>query len=222
MNLIFFGPPGSGKGTYASRVAPQLGIVQISTGDLLRAEVAAGTVLGKHAKSYMDKGDLVPDNVVINMLEERLRKFDCRNGFILDGFPRTIEQALKLEKIAKIDLVVKFNLPEDMIIQKSLARRSCEKCGKIYNIADIKVGKVQLPPLLPKKEGICDDCGGRLVQRKDDNEKVIRERLDVYKNQTNPLLDYYNKKNLVREIDVIGSPDIMVPIITEEIKKNMK
>jgi len=221
MNLIFFGPPGSGKGTYASRVGPKLGIAHISTGDLLRA-ARDDPKYGETIRHYQDTGGLVPDDITIKMLKERIRMDDCKKGFILDGFPRTIPQMQALEKIAKIGLVVNFNLPERMIIQKTLARRICEKCGKIYNIADIRVGKVHLPPLLPKKEGICDDCGGKLIQRKDDNEATIKDRLNVYKNQTSPLIEYYNKKKLITTIDVIGSPDIMVPIIIREIKKHVK
>ena len=219
MNLVFFGPPGCGKGTYASRVSVKLGIVQIATGDMFRAEVAAGSKLGKLADSYMKKGLLIPDEVTIKMLKERIAKPDAKKGVILDGFPRTIEQMKALEKIMKIDLVIEFYLPEKMLIEKALARRICEKCGQVYNIADIRVGKIHLPPLLPKNKGICDKCGGRLIQRKDDNEKTIKDRINVYKKQSEPLLKYYKEKKLVKKIDVIGAPETMVPIIIKEIKK---
>ena len=222
MNLVFFGPPGCGKGTYASRVSVKLGIVQIATGDMFRAEVAAGSKLGNLADSYMKKGELVPNEVTIKMLKERIAKPDAKNGVILDGFPRTIEQMKALEKIMKIDLVIEFYLPEKMLIEKALARRICEKCGQVYNIADIRVGKIHLPPLLPKNKGICDKCGGRLIQRKDDNEKTIKDRINVYKKQSEPLLKYYNEKKLVKKIDVIGAPETMVPIIIKEIEKNVK
>lgn len=222
MNLIFFGPPGCGKGTYASRVSVKLGIVQIATGDMFRAEVAAGSKLGNLADSYMKKGELVPNEVTIKMLKERIAKPDAKNGVILDGFPRTIEQMKALEKIMKIDLVIEFYLPEKMLIEKALARRICEKCGQVYNIADIRVGKIHLPPLLPKNKGICDKCGGRLIQRKDDNEKTIKDRINVYKKQSEPLLKYYKEKKLVKKIDVIGAPETMVPIIIKEIEKNVK
>lgn len=222
MNLIFFGPPGCGKGTYASRVSVKLGIVQIATGDMFRAEVAAGSKLGKLADSYMKKGLLIPDEVTIKMLKERIAKPDAKKGVILDGFPRTIEQMKALEKIMKIDLVIEFYLPEKMLIEKALARRICEKCGQVYNIADIRVGKIHLPPLLPKNKGICDKCGGRLIQRKDDNEKTIKDRINVYKKQSEPLLKYYKEKKLVKKIDVIGAPETMVPIIIKEIEKNVK
>jgi len=219
MKLIFFGPPGSGKGTYAARVGPILGIPQISTGDLLRTEVANGTDLGNKADEYMKKGELVPDKLVIDMLEKRLEKSDCKNGYILDGFPRTIEQMKELERFAEIDLVILFGMPEAFLIEKALARRVCEKCGDVYNIAHIRKGKVDLPPVAPKVPGICNKCGGKLIQRKDDNEKVIRDRIETYKNQSLPLLEYYKKKDLVREVEVIGPPEVMVPITIETIKK---
>ena len=221
MNLIFFGRPGSGKGTYASRIVTQLGIVHIATGDMYRAEVAAGTALGKLANKYMQKGQLVPDDVTIKMFKERMDK-DGKKGFILDGFPRTMVQANALEKIAKIDLVVNFNIDEEIIIEKALARRICEKCGNIYNIADIKRGKIRLPPLLPKVSGKCDKCGGKLYQRKDDNYETIKDRQDTYVRQSAPLLEYYRSKKMVKDVDVIGGPEQMVPIIIDVIKKNVK
>lgn len=222
MKLIFFGPPGCGKGTYASRVGAQLGIPQISTGDMFRAEIAAGSELGKMAEKYIKTGSLVPDDVTIDMLKERIKKDDCKNGFILDGFPRTIEQMKSLEVVTKIDLVVNFALAEEILIEKALARRICEKCGNIYNVADIKRGKIHLPPLPPKKEGICDKCGGKLIHRKDDNYETIKDRQNVYWKQSEPLLEYYRKKKMVRDIDVIGPPETMVPIILDTIKKNVK
>ncbi|MFA4820415.1 MAG: nucleoside monophosphate kinase [Candidatus Aenigmatarchaeota archaeon] len=220
MKIIFFGRPGSGKGTYASRIAPQLGIVHIATGDMFRAEVAAGTPLGKLAEKYMKNGELVPDDVTINMFKERLEK--AKKGFILDGFPRNLEQSHALEKMAKIDLVVNFVIDEDIIIEKALTRRICEKCGNIYNIADIKRGNIRLPPLLPKKEGICDKCGGKLYQRKDDNYETIKDRQDTYVRQSEPLLKYYRQKGMVKDVSVIGGPEQMVPIIIDVIKKNVK
>lgn len=222
MKIIFFGRPGSGKGTYASRIAPKLGIMHIATGDMYRAEVAAGTKLGKLAERYMKKGELVPDNVTIKMFKERISKKDAKKGFILDGFPRTMEQAKALEKMTKIDLVINFVIDEDIIIEKALARRICEKCGAIYNIADIRRGPIHLPPLLPKVSGKCDKCGSHLIQRKDDNYETIKERQDIYVKQSASLLEYYRKKGLVKNINVIGGPDEMVPIITGVIKKNVK
>ncbi|MEM7816198.1 MAG: adenylate kinase [Candidatus Aenigmatarchaeota archaeon] len=219
MNIVFLGPPGSGKGTYASRIAPQLGIPHISTGDLLREAVAKKTATGKKADEYMKKGLLVPDEIVMQIVNERLSQPDAKKGFIFDGFPRTIEQAETLEKMKKIDVVINLRIPDEVIIKKILARRTCEKCGQIYNIAHIKFGKVDMPPVLPKKEGICDKCGGKLVSRSDETEQVIKDRLEVYRKQTQPLIDYYTKKKLLRNVDVIGSPEIMVPIIMKEIKK---
>jgi len=222
MNIVFLGPPGSGKGTYSSRSAPQLGIPHISTGDLLREAVAKGTPIGKKADAYMKKGVLVPDDMIMQMVKERLARKDAKPGFIFDGFPRTIEQADNLEKIRKVELVINLRIPDFVIIQKILARRTCEKCGEIYNIADIHFGKVNMPPVAPKKAGICDKCGGKLVSRSDETEKIIKGRLDVYRKQTQPLIDYYSKKKLVRNVDVIGSPEVMVPIIMAEIRKSLK
>jgi adenylate kinase len=222
MKLVFFGPPGCGKGTYASRVGAQLGIPQISTGDIFRAEVAAGTKLGKLAEKYMKDGKLVPDDVTIDMLKERIKKPDCSKGFILDGFPRTLEQMKALEKTTIIDLVINFVLDEEIILEKALARRVCEKCGNIYNIADINRNGIHMPPLLPKKEGVCDKCGGKLIQRKDDNAKTIKDRQNIYWNQSEPLLKEYKKKKIVKDIPVTGPPEVMVPIILDAIKKNAK
>lgn len=219
IKIIFFGRPGSGKGTYASRIAPQLGIVHIGTGDMYRAEVAAQTELGKLAEKFMKNGQLVPDDVTIKMFEERIAKSDVSKGFILDGFPRTMEQVKALEGMTKIDLVINFELDEDVIIEKALARRICEKCGNIYNIADIRRGSLHLPPLLPKTEGVCDKCGSRLIQRKDDNYETIKERQDIYMSQSTPLIDYYEEKGLLVNVPVVGGPDIMVPIILDVIGK---
>lgn len=218
MRLIFLGAPGVGKGTYASRISKELGIAHISTGDLLREEVKNETQLGKKAKVYMEKGELVPDELVNKILKERLKKKDCEKGFILDGYPRTIEQAKELEKITKIDLVLNITLKKEILIKKISARRICKTCGKIYNIADINEDGIRMPPILPKKEGICDDCGGELHQRPDDDQKVIEERLKVYEKQTKPLIDYYKKKGLLKEVKVTGGPELMVPKIIEMIK----
>ena len=219
MRLIFFGPPGCGKGTYASRIGPKLGILQISTGDIFREAIASGSELGKKAGSYVKEGNLVPDEIVIGIIKERIEQEDCRNGFILDGYPRTIEQAKALEQVTDIDLVINFILPEEIIIEKTLARRICEKCGAVYNVADIKKHDIEMPPLLPKKEGVCDKCGGKIIQRKDDNEKTIRDRLEVYRKQSEPLIEYYRNKGLLKTVNVIGPPEVMVPIILDIIEK---
>lgn len=221
MNLVFFGPPGSGKGTYASRVGPLLDIPHISTGDILRAEVAAGSNIGKEAEVFMKKGELVPDAVVIKMVEKRLKENDAKDGFILDGFPRTIEQMKEIEKFTKIDLVINLHLNDSFIIEKALARRICEKCGKIYNIADINRDGVVMPPLLPQREGICDKCGGRLIHRKDDNEATIKDRIEIYRKQSEPLLEYYYNRKMVKDVQVVGPPEVMVPRIMKEIQSSL-
>jgi adenylate kinase len=222
MNIVFLGPPGSGKGTYASRIAPQMGIPHISTGNLLREAVAKKTSVGKKAEGYMKKGVLVPDEIILQMVRERLSRPDAKPGFLFDGFPRTISQADNLEAIRKVEIAINLRIPDKVIIEKILARRTCEKCGEIYNIADIRFGKVNMPPVLPKKPGICDKCGGKLVSRSDETEKIIKDRLDVYRKETQPLIDYYTKKKILRDVDVVGSPQVMVPIIMAEIKKGWK
>lgn len=224
MNIVFMGPPGSGKGTYASRLSPMMGIPHISTGDLFRENMKASTKLGVTAKTYIDKGQLVPDEITADMLRKRLAKPDCNGGFILDGYPRTIPQAELLDGMTHVDIVLNFIWPRALLIKKLAARRICRKCGWIYNIADIHYGELHLPPLLPKREGVCDKCGGGLYQRDDDKEKVIEDRLVVYDNQTKPLIDYYARKGPLMNVDLLGSPEIMVPKILEifeSFKKSM-
>lgn len=203
MNIIMLGPPGSGKGTQAKRMVDKYGIPQISTGDLLREAVKNGTDLGKEAKKFMDAGKLVPDEVVIGMVKERLGKDDCGKGFILDGFPRTVPQAEALDQTLEgmgkaIDKVVNVDVPDDEVVARLGGRRTCKGgCGAMYH--------VKFNP--PKKEGVCDNCGGELYQRDDDNEKTIRNRLQVYHDQTSPLRDYYGKKGLVSDIPGVGDID---------------
>ena len=199
MDLIFLGPPGAGKGTQAKMLVERYGIPQVSTGDILRAAVAEGTELGKKAKEYMEAGKLVPDEVVIGIIEERLKQSDCEKGFILDGFPRTVPQAEALDKVLekmgrKIDHVLTLDVPEEELIKRLTGRRTCKKCGAMYHI-------IFNPP---KVEGVCDKCGGELYQRPDDNEETVRSRLSVYEQQTSPLIDFYEKKGLVRKIDGRG------------------
>ena len=185
MNLIFLGPPGVGKGTIAKEVVKEKKIPQISTGDLLRAAVKEGSELGKEAKEYMDTGKLVPDELVIGLLKDRILKEDCKNGFILDGFPRTIAQAEALENSdVVIDKVLNFKASEETIISRISGRRTCKKCSAIYHIKNIP----------PKAEGICDKCGAELFQRDDDKPESVKKRLDVYKQQTAPLIDFYREK----------------------------
>ncbi|MFH1977972.1 MAG: adenylate kinase [Candidatus Aenigmatarchaeota archaeon] len=222
MKIIFLGPPGSGKGTYSSRIGKQKSWAHISTGDILREEVRNNTELGMKAKSHMDSGGLVPDDLIIGMFKKRIEQDDCKEGFILDGFPRTIAQAEALSGITQIDVVINLQVPEHVIIGKILARRTCEKCGNIYNIADIRFGpnnEYRMPPLNPEKEGICDKCGGNLVSRNDETEDLIKHRLATYREQTEPLEKYYDEKQLLKNVQVIGPPDIMVPKILEVLEK---
>jgi adenylate kinase len=157
--------------------------------------------------------------MVIDILKGRLERDDTKNGFILDGFPRTIEQAEALGKITDIDVVVNLNLRDEILVKKISARRVCRKCGNIYNVVHIKEEGIDMPPLLPKVEGVCDRCGGELYQRKDDNEDVVKKRLDVYKEETSPLIEYYRNKGLVKDINVVAGPDIMVPKILEAVSE---
>jgi adenylate kinase len=193
------GAPGAGKGTQAQKLAQHLSIPQISTGDMLRQAVSEGTPLGIEAKKYMDAGKLVPDDVVIGIVAERIKKPDCVRGFILDGFPRTIEQAQALDSIAKIDWVINIDVPEDILVERITGRRSCKKCGAVYH--------VKYNP--PAKEGICNVCGEKLYQREDDREDTVRKRVETYNKQTRVLIDYYARSgNLLnidgnREIDAI-------------------
>lgn len=188
MNLIFLGPPGAGKGTQAQRLMNELGIPQISTGDMLRQAIKAETPLGLSAKKFIDAGDLVPDEVVIGIVEERLKAEDCKKGYILDGFPRTVAQAEALSKFAKIDAALNLDLADDVIIKRLSGRRVCLKCGGTYHISTLN-GK-----------DTCEKCGEKLVQRKDDSPETIRNRLSVYAQQTAPLIEYYEKKGLLRTV----------------------
>ncbi len=194
-NLIFLGPPGAGKGTQAKKVVDACGIPQISTGDMLRAARKVGSSLGRKAAEYMDSGKLVPDELVIGIVKERIVLADCSDGFILDGFPRTVAQAESLDAMLSeigrsIDHVVDLVVDDEELIGRLTARRSCEACGKIYHL--------EFSP--PPKPDTCE-CGGKLIQRKDDNEKTVRQRLEVYHLQTSPLQEYYQDKGLRRKVD---------------------
>jgi adenylate kinase len=199
MNLILLGPPGAGKGTQAQMIVERYHIPQISTGDILRAAVKEGTSLGKQAKTLMDRGQLVPDEVVIGIIDERLRASDCKTGFILDGFPRTNPQAEALQailtKIGKsVDHVINIEVDPEELVRRLTGRRTCNNCGGMFHIL--------FHP--PKKEGVCDRCGGTLYQREDDGEETIRTRLKEYEKQTTPLIQYYQNKKLLRPIQGVG------------------
>ena len=192
MNIIFLGPPGVGKGTIAKMITEKYKILQISTGDLFRAEIKAGTPIGKKTESFISKGQLVPDEVTIDILKNRIEQPDCKEGFILDGFPRTIPQAEHLSKSTiKIQRVINFTANRELIIQRLSGRRTCSKCGAIFHVKNIP----------PKKEGICDKCGNALMQRDDDKPEAIQKRLVVYEQQTAPLIDYYKKKKMIADVD---------------------
>lgn len=190
-NLIFLGAPGAGKGTFSQMLLEREKLAHISTGDILRAEIASGSELGSKAKGLMDAGELVPDSLVGDMVDKRLRQSDCDNGFILDGFPRTLEQAHMLEKMSrKVDAVIYFNAGDELLLKRLTARVICKKCGRIYN-------KLFGPP---KVEGICDDCGGEIYQRSDDSPETAAERLRIYHEQTQALIDYYRQQGLLLEV----------------------
>jgi len=202
MRLVFLGAPGAGKGTQAKKLVEKHRIPQISTGDILRAAVTAGTPLGKEAKSYMDKGELVPDSVVIGLVKERIAKDDCKKGYILDGFPRNTAQAEVLDKVlaemkAPLDAAVDVDVNRDVLLKRLTGRRTCKSCQQMYN--------VYFSP--PKKEGTCDKCSGELFQRDDDKEATIKRRLDVYDAQTLPLIEYYKKKGILKSVKGTGSID---------------
>ncbi len=202
MRLVLLGAPGAGKGTQAKKLIEKYGIPQISTGDILRKAVADGTPLGKEAKSYMDKGELVPDSVVIGLVKERLAQDDCKKGYILDGFPRNTAQAETLDQVladmnAPLDVALVVDVDKDDLMKRLTGRRTCRGCQQMYNI--------HFSP--PRKEGVCDKCGGELYQRDDDKEETIKNRLDVYERSTAPLIDYYAKKNILRTVKGVGSID---------------
>ena len=199
MNIILLGPPGAGKGTQAKMLVEEYQIPQISTGDILRAAVKEGTPMGKEAKNYMDKGELVPDSVVIGIVEERIQQPDCEKGYMLDGFPRTVPQAEALDEMLKklssqIDHVVSIRVANEELVERLTGRRTCRECGAGFH--------VMFDP--PKQEGVCDKCGGELYQRDDDNVETVTSRLQVYESQTKPLVDYYNSQEKVRDIDGVG------------------
>jgi adenylate kinase len=204
MIFIFLGPPGSGKGTQAKRLTALRGWPQLSTGDMLRANIQAGTSLGLEAKKLMDQGSLVPDAVVVGMIQDRIQNSDCVNGFILDGFPRTVVQAealgnLLASKSLAVSRVFEFLIPDEELIARLTGRRTCTKCSAMFHI-------LSAPPRVP---GVCDRCQSDLEQRKDDSVEVISKRLKVYHDQTSPLVQYYSKKGILTTLDAVASMDIV-------------
>jgi len=208
-----FGAPGSGKGTYASRLQQKLGVETIATGDIFRELMKQNSELARKVKEYVEKGLLAPDDVVIEVLKLRLSKIPKEKGFILDGFPRTLGQAKALEDLAKVDVVLLLDVPDWLIIERLSSRRICRNCGAVYNIRFLK----------PKVEGVCDKCGGPLSQRSDDNPEVIKKRLQIYLEQSKPLLDYFEKKKVPFVVSKTTSldqpPEPVVDRMIEELKK---
>ena len=212
-NIILVGPPGAGKGSVAKKLI-SLGLAHISTGDMFREAMKQGTPLGKLAESYINKGDLVPDEVTIGLVKERLSQPDCANGYLLDGFPRTIPQAEALEKLAKeinrpIEAVLNLECDEETLIKRISGRRVCRVCGTPYHIVNVK----------PKVEGVCDVCGGELYQRKDDNEEALKVRLQHYVQDTEPLLNFYADRGLLKGFDSLVGSDVLFDEIVEFLKK---
>ncbi|MBE5937438.1 MAG: adenylate kinase [Lachnospiraceae bacterium] len=202
MKIIMLGAPGAGKGTQAKLIAEKYNIPHISTGDIFRANIKEGTELGKKAKTYMDKGELVPDELVVDLVVDRVAKDDAKNGYVLDGFPRTIPQAEALDAALaklgdKVDYAIDVDVPDENIINRMSGRRACVACGGTYHIVHIPT----------KVEGICDACGGELILRDDDKPETVKKRLDVYHEQTQPLIDYYTEKEILKTVD--GTVDMM-------------
>jgi len=212
VNAIIFGAPGSGKGTYASRLQSKLDVDVIAMGDIFREIIKENTALGRKVKGYVEKGLLVPDNVVTKVLKQRIAKIS-KKGFILDGYPRNLDQARALEDVAKIDVIIQLMVPDWIIIERLSTRRICKNCGEVYNIRYLK----------PKRDMMCDKCGGPLFQRPDDTPEVIKKRIEVYEQQTRPILQYYREKGvpftLVKCEKLETPPELMVEEILKGLKK---
>ncbi|MBM7561816.1 adenylate kinase [Fusibacter tunisiensis] len=201
MRLILLGPPGAGKGTQAEFIINEFNVPHISTGDIFRKNIKEGTELGKRAKRYMDQGKLVPDSLVVEIVEDRLHEADCQNGFLLDGFPRTLIQAKELDLVlermqVELDAVINIKVNPDMLVSRAIGRRICKNCGATYHVSNNP----------PQKEGVCDKCGGELYQRSDDVEETVKNRINVYVDETSPLIDYYGRRDKL--VDIEGEQDI--------------
>jgi adenylate kinase len=213
MKLVMFGPPGSGKGTYASRLRSRLGVDVIAMGDIFREIMKQDNVLGRRVKRFVKKGLLVPDDVVMDVLSKRLRTSGSKNGFILDGFPRTVEQAEVLGRLVNLSCIIELIVPDWIIVERLSTRRICRKCGEVYNISYLK----------PKVEGVCDECSGQLYQRPDDTPEIIEERIEIYERQTHPILRYYKERDVpfvqfkCERLDV--PPDLAVEKILGGLRK---
>lgn len=206
MNLILLGAPGAGKGTQATRIAAKYNIPHISTGDIFRKNIKEGTPVGLKAKSYIDQGKLVPDEVVVEIVAQRIQEEDCKNGYLLDGFPRTIAQAEALDRLTDIDYVVNINVDLEALTARITGRRVCEKCGESYHIST-------------KKDNKCDVCGGMLIQRADDTEETVKSRLNVYVEQTAPLIDFYKEQGVLVSVDGMQTIDKVFESISEALGK---
>lgn len=196
MRAILLGPPGAGKGTQAETIVNEFKVPHVSTGDMFRKNIKEETELGKQVKAYLDKGMLVPDQLTVEIVKDRILQADCSNGFLLDGFPRTIEQANALDKVLsetgqKLDYVINIQVDPKLLVERAVGRRICKDCGQTYHLTFNK----------PNKEGICDKCGGELYQRKDDTEETVANRINVYQEQTQPLIEYYTTKGIILDIN---------------------
>lgn len=214
MRLVLLGAPGAGKGTLAKDLVEAFNVPHISTGDMFREAVASGSELGKQVQHILSTGALVPDEIVNELVKERLAREDCKNGFILDGYPRTVQQASALDEMLKamnqkLDAVLYLKVSEEVVVRRLTNRRICPKCGKIYNL-------LSMPP---KKDEICDDCGTKLIQRDDDKEEVVRKRFKIYNELTAPLIDYYEKKGILIELDGDSNHQSLVEKTLEMLKK---
>ena len=205
MNIILLGAPGAGKGTQASKISDGYALPHISTGDIFRENIKNQTEIGLLAKSFIDKGQLVPDEVTCKIVEGRITKADCANGYMLDGFPRTIAQAEALEKIAKIDLVINIDVDFSLLLNRLCGRRVCKNCGESYHVTTLN------------GETKCLRCGGELYQRKDDNPETVQSRLDVYKAQTAPLIAYYEEKGILFNVEGNGTPDDVYAVVSQKL-----